>query len=423
MGKPLDYAELGVWHLIYKYFKRSSIKKKLTKAVFKTARLQLKRGVKRSTQALLSLLSVFLANPGRLPGSNEVRQIVVLGDMGIGNFVMLTPLLRALRQYFREAEIVVLFVKNRGADQVAARLETVDRIVRIFEICERQTLNTAVFLRAIGRCNLAPQLLVGRFNGSVFLPLLALALRPAWRVGHISSAGFVGVCDSVFNIGVPMQVNEHEVERNLKLAWALGVPVSGCGLEFPLSPDDIAAAQMLSVSRGLNLERLICLQVGSSEIQKWKRWPADSWSELMCMLASAGWCLALLGSKEERDLAAKIAFISGVDCVNLCGELSLGATAALMKSARLLICNDSGLMHIAAAVGIPIIGLFGPTEYDRTRPWSKQFVGFRGPCACNAGTLFDRATLKRIESCNRPCLAATTSNQVMNEVTKMLGQL
>jgi ADP-heptose:LPS heptosyltransferase len=376
----------------------------------------LKTGIKRVVRGIMRVAVPLLPRATGLPANTQVKQVVIFGDMGIGNFVMLTPLLRALRRKFSSAEIVVVFIKGRGAELVAERISSIDRHVHIHGLRDGKFIDALPFLRTIRRLGLKPDLLVGRFSGSPYLPLMAVAKRPKWRVGHVSSAGFNGFCDSVYNFPVEMQMEEHEVERNLNIARTLGVSVEGCGLEFELAEEDIAEASAVVAAHGIHVEKLICLQMGSSEIQKWKRWPEASWSELIRLLIAEGFEICLLGSKLERALAERIAITVDAKVVNLCGSLTLGGTAAFIQLSRQLVSNDSGLMHIAAAVNTPIVGLFGPTEYDRTKPWTEKFIGLRGPCSCNSGTLFDRQTLKLIELCDRPCLTSTTPFEVLQAV-------
>jgi ADP-heptose:LPS heptosyltransferase len=124
-----------------------------------------------------------------------------------------------------------------------------------------------------------------------------------------------------------------------------------------------------------------------------------------------------VGSPDESIIADSI--VAGTplaECSaahNVCGAFSVGGTAAFIGKARAVICNDSGLMHVAAAMGTPLIALFGPTEYDRTRPFVDNCVILRKSCACNHGTLFNRKTLAKIEKCDRPCLRSTTSDEVL----------
>ena len=91
-----------------------------------------------------------------------------------------------------------------------------------------------------------------------------------------------------------------------------------------------------------------------------KRWPAERWVELGRRLNSRGFDLALVGGSGDADLAAGIA--SGLDrAASAAGRLSLQGTAALLASCRGLVSGDTGVMHMAAAVGTPVVAIFGPT--------------------------------------------------------------
>lgn len=375
-------------------------------------------------KVLLRYYASFLPHPRGLPVAEEIRQIVVFGDMGIGNFIMFTPLLRVLREYFYKSEIVVIFMKCRGGNEVAKRLNSIDRCI-FLDVPVKPTL------RALGKIYVElkkqgieqPDVVVGRFSGSSYVPILTGLLRGKWRVGHCSSAGYEAFMDRIFNYPVPMERKQHEIERNLDLARRLGVPISKTQIEFPIYSDERREALDISRACGIHFEKLVCLQIGSSQLQPWKRWPAESWRHLIVRLSERDIQLSLLGSADERKSVDEIVseYIYDPSIINLCGKMTLGATADFLRRSRLLICNDSGLMHIGAAVGIPIIGIFGPTEYERTRPYAEKFIAMRGRCHCNAGTLFDRLTVAKIEQCDRPCLNSICAEKVAQEAFKILG--
>jgi lipopolysaccharide heptosyltransferase II len=354
----------------------------------------------------------------------NARQILVFGDMGLGNFLMFTPALETLRTRYPEAEIVVVFFKARGAEVIAQGNPNIDRIVTI-DMPKRAGLGAFRHLvRSARAAGISPDMVIARWNGSPYVAMLTMWLRPTTRVGHVTSAGFKGYFDDVFNFPVSMTEEAHEVERNLDLARALGAEPTTYTMHLPISEKQGKEADKLIAERGFDPARLICLQTGSSKLQSWKRWPEQSWAALAEQLAGAGYDLAFVGSDEESDIASAIIAatpsVAGEENRNICGALSVNATGALIARSRGIICNDSGLMHVAAAVGTPIIGLFGPTEYDRTRPFVDNCVILRYPCSCNHGTLFDRKTLAKIEACDRPCLVSTTPDQVVAVALKSM---
>ncbi len=355
----------------------------------------------------------------------SARQILVFGDMGLGNFLMFTPALTTLRKRYPDAEIVVIFFKARGAEIVAEGNPDIDRIVTI-DMPKRAGIRPFRHLIAKAReARINPDMIVARWNGSPYVSMLTMWLRPATRVGHVSSAGFVGYYDDVFNFPVSMTEEAHEVERNLDLVRALGAEPATYSMHLPVGEEHHAEAEQLIAERGFDAKRLICLQTGSSQLQAWKRWPEASWAALAEKLTLAGYDIAFVGSRDEAGIADSIIAATpslvGQDRRNICGALSVNGTGALLSRSQCIICNDSGLMHVAASVGTPIIGLFGPTEYDRTRPFVDNCVILRHPCHCNHDTLFSRATLAKIEACERPCLVNTTPDDVMRELSALVA--
>lgn len=99
-----------------------------------------------------------------------------------------------------------------------------------------------------------------------------------------------------------------------------------------------------------------------------RRWPAERWGALGARLAAAGLSVAVTGGPGERGLAAAVTARSGPRARNLAGALDLPGMAALVAGARLLVCGDTGVAHLATAVGTPSVLLFGPTPPDRWGP-------------------------------------------------------
>ncbi len=103
-----------------------------------------------------------------------------------------------------------------------------------------------------------------------------------------------------------------------------------------------------------------------------KRWPVAHFAALARDLATRGYAVWLIGSPKDHAVADAIAQASNDACFNLCGKTSIAEAVDLLAAARLTITNDSGLMHVAAAVGRPLVALFGSSSPQFTPPLSTQ---------------------------------------------------
>ncbi|MGL4286745.1 MAG: lipopolysaccharide heptosyltransferase II, partial [Phreatobacter sp.] len=103
-----------------------------------------------------------------------------------------------------------------------------------------------------------------------------------------------------------------------------------------------------------------------------KRWPAAHFAALARMLASAGYAIWLFGSPKDHAVAEEISQLAPGLCRNLCGATALGQAVDLLALADLVVCNDSGLMHVAAALDRPLVALYGSSSPGFTPPLSDQ---------------------------------------------------
>jgi ADP-heptose:LPS heptosyltransferase len=186
-------------------------------------------------------------------------------------------------------------------------------------------------------------------------------------------------------------------------------------------PKDRVEAERLAHDLGLDRGRpWVAIQPGSSALQQWKRWPVEHWRMLAGGLAAAGLDVLGLGSGDERDLLAEICRDTGA--INLAGSCSLGAAAALLERCELLVSTDSALMHMAGAVGTPVLGIFGPTDRTRTGPYGAGSTllvpahcrGNRQPCLAPNGTLSPECTW-------RECMQSITPEHVLAVVRERLA--
>jgi lipopolysaccharide heptosyltransferase II len=308
-----------------------------------------------------------------------VRRILVSGGMGIGNAVMFEPTVNALRERFPGAHLAVV-LDDRVASLALFRWPgLVDEVI----VVPAQSRAA----RAIAGLRLAKRrwdLCVVRFNGVTQEVVVAAVLgRVPYRVGHVSGGRYRSEMDWLFNIPVTMGDWDHEVDRDLALVERLGHEPSRRAPALTLREGDRAAAATLLGRLGVATDRpIIALQPGTSPHQRWKRWPAEHWRTLARGLADAGFAVVALGSADERVLLDQI--VQGTGAVNAAGG-SLPESAAILEQAELLVCTDSALMHIAAAVGTRVLAVFGPTDRTRTRPYGSEHVVLT-PASCRGNS-------------------------------------
>jgi lipopolysaccharide heptosyltransferase I len=282
-------------------------------------------------------------------------KILVVKPSSLGDIIHALPTVRILRRAFPRADIVWLVNEN-----FASILDGCPVINRIIPFA-RHRYNTPRGVMELAR--LLAALRREQFDWAIDLQCLLRSSLVTLATGARRRTGLADGREGSTNfynehIKVPAPTM-HAVDRYLMLPRQLGIPVDA--VEFPLAPD----------SRGpkAGSEKLILINPGA----RWstKRWPATRFSELLARLAAL-WPdhrLAIIGSGDERVTADAIAAGAHTPVEVLAGRTTLPQLVDLMRRAALVISNDSGPMHLAVAVGAPVIALFGPTNPRLTGPY------------------------------------------------------
>lgn len=135
---------------------------------------------------------------------------------------------------------------------------------------------------------------------------------------------------------------------------------------------DATERDILLTRLGLTFhERIACFCPGA-EYGPAKRWPPSHFAALAGKLSAAGYAAWVVGSSKERDLGEEIRAASGNRVVNLCGRTSLDEAVVLLSCAAVVVSNDSGLMHVAAALDRPMVALYGSSSPGFTPPLSES---------------------------------------------------
>lgn len=149
----------------------------------------------------------------------------------------------------------------------------------------------------------------------------------------------------------------------------------------PLPSETLKALALLGKHR-LNPNGFIAVHAGASF--KGRQWQPERFAEAIDeIVADSGLGIALVGGPDEREAAARIIARTAAPVVDLVGSLSLETLLAVLKQARLFLGNESGPMHMAAATGTPVVGLFGLTHPSRWGPVGVPSIGLRPPMPCD----------------------------------------
>jgi ADP-heptose:LPS heptosyltransferase len=272
-----------------------------------------------------------------------------------------TPALRAIRRRFPRARIWILTIPE--VKPLADRCPYVDAVRALDLRASRSALVWGLGRRRRELRQLIRELRSMRFDVAVNLYQVgtrAGGLRMAVFLRMIGAGMVVGRGRGGWGQGLDLASDRggHEIEAQLAVARLIGAPSEGDLPELWVTEGDTQACASLLETFGVSgAERLACLHAGSAQPEK--RWPADRFAVVGKYLAQAGARVALIGTQSERALCAPLLqAIPGA--ISLAGETSLPVLAALLRRAALLVTNDSGPMHMAAALGTPIVVPFGP---------------------------------------------------------------
>jgi heptosyltransferase II len=160
-----------------------------------------------------------------------------------------------------------------------------------------------------------------------------------------------------------------EVERSVRGRSTVSTAMPDVRLDIP--DERKTAARSMLAERGIDLSKKTVAFVAGSANEAQKRWPAENFSELNNRLQKElDANVILIGSKEEKDVSSKVCHLGTSLTTDLTGGTTLGEAAAILSVVDLVITNDTGLAHVAAAVGTQTIVIFGPTNPETTRPFS-----------------------------------------------------
>lgn len=298
----------------------------------------------------------------------RAQRIAVFRALKLGDLLCAVPVLRALRHACPRARVTLIglpsseafarrfdhyiddWLEFPGAVGLPEQAPRGDRLPAFFAEARARRFDLALQLHGSGE----------RINGIVRL------------MGARRSCGFApdGGVHGAGEDFVRWPEEGPEIERLLRLVDHLGVERRGRELEFPLREDERRAWRAIVQRHSLDPQRLVLVHPGARFASR--RWPAGRFAELADRLASRGWQIAITGSVDETQLAASVRGQMRMPAVDLSGATGLGELGAAIESCRLLVCNDTGVSHLAAGVGARSVVVACGSDIRRWRPLDRR---------------------------------------------------
>jgi len=332
-------------------------------------------------------------------------RMLFIKPSSLGDIVHAFPVVSAIKARWPEIHLTWV-VKRRWAD-IVDRADGVDRVWRVDETAG-SWVGEAHRLRA-ERFDIAVDL-QGLFRSGALAWLCGAPVRIGFANGREGSPWF-------YTRRVPVPTMDmHAVDRYLLVAESLGAGGQGTPqFRFRIPESDRGVVRNVLDQKGVSVDRP---WVAMSVSARWttKRWFLHSFADVIGRLHEEGLGpIVVIGSAEDRTDTEQLRAITKSPFLDLTGAVPLGCLPALLSTASLLITNDSGPMHIAAAVGVPVVTMFGPTSDIRTGPYGRGHHVLSAPVPCRP--CFSRVCRHKPEL---ECLHLITPNDVVEAARQLL---
>jgi ADP-heptose:LPS heptosyltransferase len=296
-------------------------------------------------------------------GQSEPKRIVIFRALYLGDLLNAVPAFRALKRAFPKSQITLVglpwsvefvqrfhsyldeFIPFPGFPGLPEQAPDLPGILSFLKDMQARHIDLAIQMQG---------------SGEVVNPMIEL-------FGAKRTAGFYLPGQYCPDKNWYLEYPEHEPEvwRHLRLMEWLGIPLQGDELELPLFEEDWRSFRQVEAQFHLEGE-YVCIHPGANARER--RWPPHYFAVVADRLAAHGYRVVLTGTEKEAHLTASVALHMRAPAIDLAGKTSLGTLGALLSNARLVVSNDTGTSHVAAALKTPSVILFPVPESLRWAP-------------------------------------------------------
>jgi heptosyltransferase-2 len=339
-----------------------------------------------------------------------IRKILIRGTNWIGDVVMTLPAIAAVRETYPDARISIL-VKPWVADLLRL-CPDVDEVM----VYERPGVHEGLG----GLFRLVRELKTKKFDMAILLQNAIEAAVIAWlaripvRAGYDTDARGFLLTRPVKRTDEILRV--HQTEYYLGMLMALGFKSRGKDVKLKLQEKEILLAKEILQKRNIPEDSLIIGMAPGATYGPAKRWYPERFANVADRLIERFSASVLLfGSPGDHDIAQKVQESARSSLINLAGETTLREAISLIARCRLFVTNDSGLMHVAGALGVPTVAIFGSTNPLTTSPVGRKSVVITKNAPCSP-------CLKEICPTDFSCMDLITVDEVYHTAETMLKE-
>jgi heptosyltransferase-3 len=346
-----------------------------------------------------------------LASYDKIRTVlIVMMDRHLGNLVVALSSIVALQKYFRGNNV---YFAVDGAYREA--VESIDGFDRIFSFPRREIYGsnvlrrTVLYLKFINEIrSMSPDAVIDLQGGSAS-SAVSFFSGAAHRLSNSSAKR-----SYVYNTTIDLPVGKHKVHSYMEIAIALGANIDDP--YYRLHSSERRRISLASALRkhGIRSEKpIISIHAGAGNIHK--QWTTEGFAGVADWLSAQGFQVIFIGADRDLDKIDATMSLIRHKAYNLGGSLSIGELMALFEMSSLFLGNDSGPMHLAAAMGTPIVALFGPVDERRWRPLSPNSAVLRGQEPC------DDCRIKRKDCNGFPCITTLEPDKVKQAISELLA--
>lgn len=343
--------------------------------------------------------------------ARDIKRVVVRGTNWVGDSVMTLPALRALRRVLPEAKITL--VVRPSARGIFADVDFVDDLL----IYDRRSAFSII--PQVREWRKRPFDLAVLFQNAFEAALIPFLAGVPLRLGYATEAR-----QSLLTHPLPLpdwRSSRHEVFYYLYLITALEQLLFGASEICEADPDASLQISETRKSEAEDLLRAYGVREGQSIValcpgsinSRAKRWPAAAYASLADRLIESQKQVLLIGSADEADVTREVTSRMQQQPIVLTGKTSLDQITAVLSLVDLVVTNDTGPAHLAAALGRPTLVIFGPTNPLTTRPFAPEAEILRHPPECAPCMLRDCPIDHR-------CMTAITVDEVFEHSQALL---